>query len=74
MIAATATHAANYKLNLFIWSEYIDPALITEFEKRFDAKVVIDLFEEGGFFALFFFGKVLTDSYTLYLKTVHEGI
>lgn len=41
-----AAPAANYKLNLFIWSEYIDPALITEFEKRFDAKVTMDFYED----------------------------
>jgi spermidine/putrescine transport system substrate-binding protein len=46
LLAAASLHAANYKLNLFIWSEYIDPALITEFEKRFDAKVIIDLYED----------------------------
>ena len=43
---AFTAHAANYKLNLFIWSEYIDPALITEFEKRFDTKVVMDFYED----------------------------
>src|SRR6185503_17406427 len=43
---AFTAQAANYKLNLFIWSEYIDPALITEFEKRFDTKVVMDFYED----------------------------
>lgn len=33
------------QLNLFIWSEYIDPAAVAEFEKQFDCKVVIDLHE-----------------------------
>lgn len=45
-LAALSAQAANYKLNLFIWSEYIDPAIITDFEKRFDAKVTIDLYED----------------------------
>jgi len=44
--SALSLHAANFKLNLFIWSEYIDPDIITEFEKRFDAKVTIDLYED----------------------------
>ena len=45
-ICAASLQAASYKLNLFIWSEYIDPAIITEFEKRFDAKVVMDFYED----------------------------
>jgi len=43
---ALSLHAANFNLNLFIWSEYIDPDIITEFEKRYDAKVTIDLYED----------------------------
>jgi spermidine/putrescine transport system substrate-binding protein len=27
-------------LNLFIWSSYIDPALLTAFEKKYNCKVV----------------------------------
>ena len=45
-LAALSLHAANNKLNLFIWSEYIDPDLITQFEKLYDAKVIIDLYED----------------------------
>jgi spermidine/putrescine transport system substrate-binding protein len=45
-LLALSLHAANNKLNLFIWSEYIDPDIITDFEKRFDAKVTIDLYED----------------------------
>lgn len=45
-LTALSLHAANNKLNLFIWSEYIDPEIITDFEKRFDAKVTIDLYED----------------------------
>jgi spermidine/putrescine transport system substrate-binding protein len=33
------------QLNLFIWSEYIDPAVVADFEKQFECKVVIDLHE-----------------------------
>jgi spermidine/putrescine transport system substrate-binding protein len=35
------------KLNLFIWSEYIDPQIIASFEKKFDCKVQIDLYEDS---------------------------
>jgi spermidine/putrescine transport system substrate-binding protein len=33
-------------LNLFIWSEYIDPAIVADFEEQFDCKVNIDLYED----------------------------
>jgi spermidine/putrescine transport system substrate-binding protein len=45
-LSALSLHAANYKLNLFIWSEYIDPEIITDFEKRFDCKVTMDFYED----------------------------
>jgi spermidine/putrescine transport system substrate-binding protein len=38
--------AAPQQLNLFIWSEYIDPKVVTEFEKKFDCKVIIDLYDD----------------------------
>jgi spermidine/putrescine transport system substrate-binding protein len=38
--------AAPQQLNLFIWSEYIDPKVVTEFEKKFDCKVTIDLYDD----------------------------
>lgn len=38
---------AAQKLNVFIWSEYMDPEVVSEFEKRFDAKVTLDLFEDA---------------------------
>ncbi|MBM3832979.1 MAG: spermidine/putrescine ABC transporter substrate-binding protein [Verrucomicrobia bacterium] len=41
-----AAWAAQGKLNLFIWSEYIDPDVVADFEKQFDCKVTIDLYEE----------------------------
>jgi len=34
-------------LNLFIWSEYIDPTVVSDFEKQFHCKVVIDLYEDA---------------------------
>jgi len=35
------------RLNLFIWSEYIDPAIVKRFEKEFDCKVTLDVFEDA---------------------------
>lgn len=44
--------AATSTLNLFIWSEYIDPAVVAEFQKRFDCKVTLDFYEdEAGMMA-----------------------
>ena len=36
-----------HQLHLFIWSEYIDPAIIASFEKQFDCKVSVDLYEDN---------------------------
>ncbi len=41
------TASATQQLNLFIWSEYIDPQIVAEFEKKNDCKVVIDLYEDA---------------------------
>ncbi|MFN7138695.1 MAG: spermidine/putrescine ABC transporter substrate-binding protein [Limisphaerales bacterium] len=38
---------AEQKLNLFIWSEYIDPEVVADFEKKHQCKVVIDLYEDA---------------------------
>ncbi len=35
-------------MNLFIWSEYIDPKVVADFEKKFACKVVIDLYEDDA--------------------------
>lgn len=35
------------KLNLFIWSEYLPPEVVSQFEARFHCKVVIDLYEDA---------------------------
>jgi spermidine/putrescine transport system substrate-binding protein len=45
LLVVTA-HAEKSRLNLFIWSEYIDPAVIAGFEQQFDCKVVLDLYED----------------------------
>src|SRR3954451_16196523 len=39
--------AEQQKLNLFIWSEYIDPKIVAQFEKENDCKVNIDLYEDA---------------------------
>ncbi len=33
------------QLNVFVWSEYLDAETVSGFEKQFDCKVVIDLYE-----------------------------
>lgn len=38
--------AQSQTLNLFIWSEYIDPQIVADFEKQHDCKVNIDLYED----------------------------
>lgn len=43
---AGSIHAGE-TLRLFIWSEYIDPAVVADFEKANDCKVVIDLYEDA---------------------------
>lgn len=47
MFLCVAVSAAPGRLNLFIWSEYIDPQVVAAFEQQFDCKVTIDLYEEA---------------------------
>lgn len=51
MLGAFNAHPAKAepqnKLNLYIWSEYIDPEIVKAFEKKFDCKVTIDLYEDN---------------------------
>ena len=35
------------KLHLYNWSDYVDPEIIEEFEKKFDCKVVTDTFDSN---------------------------
>jgi spermidine/putrescine transport system substrate-binding protein len=35
------------RLNLFIWSEYIDPKIVASFEKQFGCQVSVDLYEDN---------------------------
>lgn len=47
LLCAASAWAQKNKLNLFIWSEYIDPQIIASFEKEFDCKVTVDLYEDN---------------------------
>jgi len=47
LIMSLPAWAAKNKLNLFIWSEYIDPDIVKDFEKEFDCAVTIDLYEDN---------------------------
>lgn len=38
---------ADAKLNIFIWSEYLDPQVVKEFEQRFACKVTVDVYEDA---------------------------
>jgi len=42
-----SVYAQPKKLNLFIWSEYIDPQIVKQFEKQFDCKVTLDVYEDA---------------------------
>ena len=39
--------AAEQRLNLFIWSEYLPQEVVAEFEKRFACNLVIDVYEDA---------------------------
>ncbi|MGC4117582.1 MAG: spermidine/putrescine ABC transporter substrate-binding protein [Myxococcales bacterium] len=47
MLLSSTASAQKNALNLFIWSEYIDPKIISQFEKEFDCKVTVDLYEDN---------------------------
>ena len=38
--------APSHRLNLLMWSEYIDPKVVSDFETRFDCRVTLDVFED----------------------------
>ena len=42
----TRSTAPSHRLNLFFWSEYIDPKIIRDFEKAYDCRVTLDVFED----------------------------
>lgn len=46
-LSASAVRAEDNKLNLFIWSEYIDPQIVKDFESKNACKVTIDVYEDA---------------------------
>ena len=46
-LLAHSIFAESNKLNLFIWSEYIDPQIVKQFEKEFGCKVTLDVYEDA---------------------------
>lgn len=44
---ASLAAAAEARLNLFIWSEYIDPEVVADFEKAHNCRVTVDLYEDS---------------------------
>jgi ABC-type spermidine/putrescine transport system permease subunit II/spermidine/putrescine-binding protein len=42
----TRAAAPTNRLNLLMWSEYIDPKVVQDFEKRYRCKVTLDVFED----------------------------
>ena len=34
------------QLHVYIWSEYLDPTIVEDFEKQFDCEVTVDLYED----------------------------
>jgi len=47
LLFAASAWAEKNKLNVYIWSEYIDPQIVKQFEKQFDCKVTIDVYEDA---------------------------
>ena len=47
LLGVNRLQAQSQKLNLFIWSEYIDPKIIAQFEQQNNAKVTIDVYEDA---------------------------
>lgn len=41
------TSAQRQTLNLYIWSEYIDPDILTAFEKATNSRVVVSVYESN---------------------------
>lgn len=47
LLVGASAYAQKNKLNVFIWSEYIDPKIIEQFTKEFNCKVTVDLYEDN---------------------------
>ncbi|MCX7867334.1 MAG: hypothetical protein N2438_09435, partial [Limisphaera sp.] len=46
LLGAGESAAARRELRLFIWSEYIDPAVVSDFERQYQCRVIMDLYED----------------------------
>ncbi len=46
LLALVACSPSRPQLNVFIWSEYLDPAVIREFEQQHNCRVVLDYYED----------------------------
>lgn len=46
LLAGAGFAAERPPLNLFIWSEYMDPSVLKEFEQRYQCRVNVDLYED----------------------------
>ena len=46
-LAATSCGKAKKTLHVFNWGDYIDPAIVAQFEKEYNCKVKIDFFESN---------------------------
>jgi spermidine/putrescine transport system substrate-binding protein len=46
LLAAPALSAAG-RLHVFIWSEYLDPAVVRDFETAHDVRVTVDVYEDA---------------------------
>lgn len=44
---ASQLSAAEARLNVFIWSEYLDPQVVKDFEQQFACKVTVDVYEDA---------------------------
>ena len=47
LLGAGPAPAAEAKLNIFIWSEYLDPQVVKDFEREFACKVTVDVYEDA---------------------------
>ena len=47
LLALGMASAATNELRVYIWSEYIDPQIVADFEKKFSCKVILDLYESN---------------------------
>lgn len=47
LLAGGEPAAAERQLHLFNWAEYIDPAIVADFEREFDCKVVQETYEDN---------------------------